>query len=143
MARKAPKYTQGTIKKMKVREIAKATSPEEHKLFNKMAMRKYRKFIKDLSKIVTRRRESLKMSERTFAKRIGIHYLTMWKFENEGKIGADSLFKICTYLDIDFKIVPKSMVGEKKYWEFKDQEENETQVQQEQQVVEIKGGQGE
>lgn len=123
MALKAPRYTQGTVKKIKIREMAKATSPEDHKLFSKMAMKNYRKFIKDLAKVVTRRRESLKMSERTFAKRIGISHITMWKFENEGKIGADTIFQICTYLDIDFKIVPKSMVGEKKYFELREEQQ--------------------
>jgi transcriptional regulator with XRE-family HTH domain len=123
MARKKPKYTTGTIKKLKVIKMAKATAPEDHKLFNKMAMRKYRKFIKDLAAIVIKRRKILKMSRDSLANRIGIHVNTMFKFENEGKVGADTLFQICTYLDIDFKIVPKSMVGEKKYWEFKEHEE--------------------
>ena len=109
-------------KRRKIIRLAKNTNPQDHIAFNKLAMRKYKAFIKKLAESVRARRESLGMSQTTLAKRIGIHLNTVYRLESCGKVGADSLFQVCTYLDIEIMFKEKPVTGERKYAEVQEEE---------------------
>lgn len=108
-------FTISPKKRRRIVKLTRQTSDEDIAVFNKLAMRKYRKFITDLSKVVIQRREKLGMTAYNLSQRIGIHFNTLYKFESEGKIGADTLFQVCTYLDIDITFDTTRMTGERKY----------------------------
>lgn len=110
-------------KRKKIIRMARDTDPQDHIAFNRLAMRKYKAFIKKLASSVRTRRESIGMSQTTLAKRIGIHLNTIHRLESEGKVGADSIFQVCTYLDIEIGFKEKPITGEQKYAEV--QEENQ------------------